>query len=182
MNTPWGKAQEVVKLDKGVSWVSTAGHGGFMVGVGAAKRLLSPEAQAEGEQWGSYLSFEEDCDYAIVLWEHPEYAEKLGMKSVSGLFSHLSTWKPLYLIARGIDPGADEFSKWQDWQREQFMRAEHNGDLIVSASGDWASWVPKGKVGVTTADNKRYLVPDADYTALVGPKFLSRIQHEEVAA
>jgi hypothetical protein len=43
------------------------------------------------------------------------------------------------------------------------MRAEKSPDLIVAATGWIAEWVPKGRVGVYTADGKRYTVPAAEY-------------------
>lgn len=181
MQTPWGRAEEIVRLERGVSWVSTPGHGGFMVAQGVAKKLLTPEAQSRGYKYCGYLAYEEDCDYAIVLFEHQEWAEKLGIKSVNGLLSNLSTYNPLYLIERGIDPMQDEFQSWQERQLEQKMRQDKHPDLIVAAWGDWADWVPKGKVGVSAADAKRYLVSEADYQKMTGPKLISKIQHEAVS-
>lgn len=68
-DSPWGL---VVRCDTpfpGVYSVSTAGHGGIMVQIDAARRLLSPEAQTVGFQAGGYLNFEEDCDAPVVLRE-----------------------------------------------------------------------------------------------------------------
>ena len=56
-------------LCPGVYSVSTAGHGGIMAQIDAARQLLSPEAQAVGFQAGGYLNFEEDCDGCSVYAE-----------------------------------------------------------------------------------------------------------------
>ena len=63
-DSPWGLVVRCDTLCPGVYSVSTAGHGGIMVQIDAARQLLSPEAQAVG-----YLNFEEDCDAPVVLRE-----------------------------------------------------------------------------------------------------------------
>ena len=68
-DSPWGVVVRCDTLCTGVYSVSTAGHGGIMVQTDAARRLLSPEAQAVGFQAGRYLNFEEDCDAPVVLRE-----------------------------------------------------------------------------------------------------------------
>ena len=68
-DSPWGLVVRCDTLCPGVYSVSTAGHGGIMVQTDAARRLLSPEAQAVGFQAGRYLNFEEDCDAPVVLRE-----------------------------------------------------------------------------------------------------------------
>ena len=34
------------------------------------------------------------------------------------------------------------------------LRAEHDPDLIILVTRDWANWVTKGMVGVHTADGR----------------------------
>lgn len=68
-DSPWGVVVRCDTLCTGVYSMSTAGHGGIMVQTDAARRLLSPEAQAVGFQAGRYLNFEEDCDAPVVLRE-----------------------------------------------------------------------------------------------------------------
>lgn len=68
-DSPWGLVVRYDTLCPGVYSVSTAGHGGIMVQIDAARRLLSPEAQTVGFQAGGYLNFEEDCDAPVVLRE-----------------------------------------------------------------------------------------------------------------
>ena len=114
MMSPWGKSQEVVKLARGISWVSTAGHGGFMIAAGAAEQVLSQEARNHAtERYNDYFCFEEDCDAEIVLYEHPEYAEPLGIKSLANNYESLSRWNPKYLIDRGQQPTQKEYERWQ---------------------------------------------------------------------
>lgn len=68
-DSPWGLVVRCDTLFPGVYSVSTAGHGGIMAQIDAARQLLSPEAQAVGFQAGGYLNFEEDCDAPVVLRE-----------------------------------------------------------------------------------------------------------------
>jgi len=181
MNTPWGASQQVLKLERGVSWVSTAGHGGFMVSRGAAEKLLTEQARAHAtERYGDYFAFEEDCDYAIVLFEHPEYDAKLGGTAANAPYEVLSRWNPKYLIDRGFQPVQKEYEAWLDDRERDKLRAEKSPELIVAAWGDWAEWVPQGQVGVQAADDKRYLVPNGAYPAR-GYRLAAYPERQEVA-
>lgn len=71
MPTPWGKADSKHLICKGVYDVGTPGHGGIMVGKAQARKLLSPEAIAEGMAWNQWICFEEDCDWSIFAYEQP---------------------------------------------------------------------------------------------------------------
>ena len=62
-DSPWGLVVRCDTLCPGVYSVSTAGHGGIMAQIDAARQLLSPEAQAVGFQAGGY------CDAPVVLRE-----------------------------------------------------------------------------------------------------------------
>lgn len=73
MLTPWGKSQTSEKMAEGVYEVTTAGHGGILVGKQVAREKLSEQAQAIGREFGSWLAFEEDCAWAAVAYEHPEW-------------------------------------------------------------------------------------------------------------
>lgn len=72
MRTPWGASQTVKPLSNGITWVSTAGHGGVFV----PKKLLGriPAAyQAYAAKWtGSPQWYEEDCAWACVAVSFPE--------------------------------------------------------------------------------------------------------------
>ena len=73
MPTPWGKADCKVRIAKGVYEVSTPGHGGILVGAAIAIDSLSAEALQVGERFGHFLAFEEDCAYAAVYADRPEW-------------------------------------------------------------------------------------------------------------
>jgi hypothetical protein len=84
MNTPWGKSQSITKIQFGVSWVSTAGHGGLMVSAGQAEKLFDSKVidTAYPGRFAGYVCFEEDCSYAVAFLAHPEwkrYLDKLSL-------------------------------------------------------------------------------------------------------
>ncbi len=100
-NSPWGKVQHEEKHQRGVTWVTTASHGGYMISIGFAKKFLSLAAQSRGLRYGGYLCYEEDCLWAIVEFElmfvtTPERRETV--------YRTLSRWYPNYLIERGFVP------------------------------------------------------------------------------
>lgn len=84
-STPWGQSQHCTKITTGVSFHSTAGHGGVCVSRGKAKKFLSPVARKMAIDYGNGYWFEEDCLYAIPFYENEEWRnvcnEKLGLKT-----------------------------------------------------------------------------------------------------
>ena len=105
--TPWGRADMQQVVERGVAWVNTPGHGGFLSGRGIAKTYLSEAARKRGMSFGAYLAYEEDCDAAIVLYEHPELFPLLGMGGYDELLASLTYWQESYLRERGIEPDAE---------------------------------------------------------------------------
>lgn len=83
MQTPWGRADQVTKIETGVSWVSTPSHGGLMVALGAARKYLTPKAIEFGQQCGGYVAFEEDCAYAVALFQMPAWKRFLDKHSLA---------------------------------------------------------------------------------------------------
>jgi hypothetical protein len=73
MYTPWGDSDYCEQIHPGVYTVSTPGHGGIMVQRSVAKQQLSDRAITRGIDFGLYIAFEEDCDWALVAVEHPEW-------------------------------------------------------------------------------------------------------------
>ena len=99
MPTLWGKADYVTHLERGVVWVGTPSHGGLMVGKAVARKRLSPEAQEVGELCGSWLCYEEDCAYAVPLYENPQWAlmcQFVVPPTVAQLEDVLKNWHPDY--------------------------------------------------------------------------------------
>ena len=92
METPWGPSQNSTTIAPGVYWVSTASHGGLLVAAQAAsgffdegdRKGLTGPAIMEGHSFGAYLAYEEDCKYAIVFYERPDWYRTMLRKNLAG--------------------------------------------------------------------------------------------------
>jgi hypothetical protein len=109
MFTPWGNSDSEKHYARGITWVGTPSHGGFLVGKAYARKHLSAAAIAEGQPFGQYLAYEEDCDAAIVLYELPATREGFSNVTDEDLLLSLSRWHPAYLAARNIPATAEPF-------------------------------------------------------------------------
>ena len=75
IDTPWGPAQEVKHVGEGVTWYSTASHGGFHVDAERMKQM--PSRFREFKPWAGRGWYEEDADWAVVCLSFPElFSEK----------------------------------------------------------------------------------------------------------
>jgi hypothetical protein len=160
--SPWGGIQHRNKLKDGVYYVGTAGHGGIMV---HHKVELSKEAFAVSEKYQQWQCFEEDCLYAVALWEMEDVWEKCKCTppiTRQSLLETISMYNPEYLIQMNVEPDPKNYEHWKAWKLEETMRAEHNPDLIVSACGDWYTKV-EGVDYVVTADKKDHYITAESY-------------------
>lgn len=170
MATPWGTSQVRYRLDRGVWLVSTAGHGGVMVGKGWAMRNLTEGARAHGLLYGSYLCFEEDIDAELLVYEYPdlfvgtyEDTKDRTLKQIrENAWRTLSTWRADYLIGRGIEPETEGYDRFLRMREEREMRERKDPDLILSAVGSWHTGISE-VVEVTTADGHKYRVTEESY-------------------
>lgn len=171
MNTPWGKSDGITKIQRGVSWVTTPGHGGLAVSEKAGHEFLTVWARGQAEFRYGYYFFEEDCAYAIAFYEQPDWYRFLTPldRSISNfeirekMLPIISQYMADYLIARGITPEPVAYAHFLEHKAEDKMRKNNSPELIVAAWGDWADWVPQGKTGIETAAGTRFLVNSADY-------------------
>ena len=63
--TPWGKVQTQREVTDGITWVSTAGHGGIVL---SDARLREMPTKYKGlNVYGQGRYFEEDCEWALVV-------------------------------------------------------------------------------------------------------------------
>lgn len=135
-SSPWGSIDGISPLGPDACSVSTPSHGGIWVSPEANARIPAAFRAASG--W-----YEEDCDYAIpfaFLGLHNSEAQR------ENALESLRHWNPDAYEAhtgRKLAPGE---SRKRD---EATFYAENAGRWIVTgAYGDWAHWVPDGKVGV----------------------------------
>lgn len=70
--TPWGPAQHVEDVGRGVVFASTAGHGGYFVPAGLLARIPKAEREYARSWSGSERWYEEDCCALSVVLAFPE--------------------------------------------------------------------------------------------------------------
>jgi hypothetical protein len=164
----WGKVEHAVKLQQGMYLVSTSTHGGIMISIGQADKILSEAAIKRGERFGGYLCYEEDCLWAIIAYEfpelvyshsdHPVKSEEHYQQWKNKVFESLSHWNAGYLIKRGITPDEDGYKAYRFREEYYSMRRSRNPKLIVSASR-----INDIKTKVWTADDQEYIVEGYQY-------------------
>ena len=71
MYTSWGKAQNIDTVAEGITWVSTASHGGFIIS--AERRAAMPRSLREFATFAGGNAYEEDCDAAIIIAAFPQH-------------------------------------------------------------------------------------------------------------
>lgn len=72
-DTPWGPAQEVTEIAPGITFYSTASHGGFYLSLERNAKVPKKVQQQTFLQQGLAGWYEEDCDAEIVIQTFPEY-------------------------------------------------------------------------------------------------------------
>ena len=152
--SPWGTVQSEEKYGRGLTFVSTPSHGGFMISKGVAERRLSDAAMSLGWVYGSYLCYEEDCAACIVMFELPETQ---GSANQQDIFNCLSSYYPNYLKERGLEPEPTRYADYLKRQEESMRRRNKDPNLVV------AGWGTEGKVKATTADGMDYMVTAESY-------------------
>ena len=183
-STPWGSAQESISISRGVSFVSTASHGGIMVTRAAADKLLSEHAKKRGMHWSGYLCYEEDCDAAIVEYDSSELRSKAILMGVYGenrteqhvketAYKSLSFWNADYLLDAGVAPEPASYEEWKARKEADTLRANKDPDFIVVAYAESHSLL-KGITCVGTADGSMHFVTKESYTP-EGHKCINRL-------
>lgn len=152
--SPWGTVQSEEKYGRGITFVSTPSHGGFMISKGVARARLSDAARANGWPYGGYLCFEEDCAACIVMFEIPETQ---GNAKQEDIFNCLSSFYPYYLKARDLEPEPTRFTEYLKRQEEAARRRNKDPNLVTAGLN-----VPNG-VKAWTADGKDYVVTAESY-------------------
>jgi len=154
----WGKVQQEHKYTRGVTFVSTAGHGGIMVSLAYAQKHLSIAAQKEGAFFGGYLCYEEDSLIDIIFLELP--FTRADRHTTQGLINSLSLYHADYLIKAGYTPEPLAYKRFLARAEDYKRRQEGCPDLIVSAIG-----LTDSVCKVTTADQKEHFVTLESYQA-----------------
>lgn len=167
--TPWGPSQGTTRYGRGITFHSTAGHGGFRVV--PTLNATMPKALRLASGW-----YEEDIDYVRVILAFPDRfpeAERLSADKT------LRDWVPEAWEALHGRPLSPEESLVR---REQAFAAAHREDFVARAAwGDWHERVPAGHVAVlalkaATGEERTFLVPKDEYT---GARFVADLARHQ---
>jgi hypothetical protein len=91
-STPWGKAQLSDKSAPGIIFYVTAGHGGYHLSEGRMAQLPKEIKDYIGGNYDWQRGwFEEDCDWAMVVYSFPEYFD---LTLLADAYRSLRQWKP----------------------------------------------------------------------------------------
>lgn len=142
-STIWGTPDTATQLLPGVWEVHTASHGGMILS--EERQAAMPEAlRLEG------VSYEEDVDWALVVLAFDAEFRRLPAKGfdllVDNARASVKAWHPDRFTA--FTGEAVEAKDSHVLRRREAVSAQIGNYVVVSASGDWAEWVPGGKVGV----------------------------------
>lgn len=80
MNTPWGKSQQKDVLVPGITYYSTASHGGYYVS--KAVRAVMPKQYVNADGW-----YEEDCEWSKVALSFPHLFTEAIAKIASDTYN-----------------------------------------------------------------------------------------------
>jgi len=97
-DTPWGKAQSAEEIGPGILKYSTASHGGYFLDTIANAKVSPIFKKATFCQQGMKGWYEEDCDWAIVVYTFREHFNarqySAALKTLKSDF--LDAWKKLH--------------------------------------------------------------------------------------
>ena len=176
--TKWGRSQSATQYATGVTSHSTAGHGGFKLSAGRNAKVHPALREAGG--W-----YEEDSDWAVVAHTFPElfttYERDVADKS-------LRNWKPdEYTQATGIEVTPEESSTLRD----RAFASENAGNYVVLSAVYSSDHPGMTEVNATLGgkrpsygedwNDRKFLVPSAEYSAVPLGKFVVDLErHEEM--
>lgn len=141
--TRWGKPVTTTQRLPGIWRVVTPSHGGFVLS--QTRQAAMPEALRLDEP-----EYEHDVDWSLVIvafqTEFAAAGDPLFDIELSLATSTVKSWRPerweVY-AGEAVEPRQSHVKR----EREAF-EARIGKVVVTTAYGDWADWVPSGKVGV----------------------------------
>ena len=86
-STPWGAAQSSRQIARGITYYSTARHGGILVTPRMVAKM--PEPIRSIIPFAGPGAYEEDCDWALVALAFPEY---WGDQQIKNAYETAKAW------------------------------------------------------------------------------------------
>lgn len=84
----WGEVQGQLKVLEGIWWIDCSGHGGFILDTNLYPEFKKDEVivtrHKNSNQYYTreqyFAPFEEDCEYAKVVWLYPQVLDKFSKR------------------------------------------------------------------------------------------------------
>lgn len=156
MKSPWGSVQQSKEYAKGVTFVSTAGHGGFKL-----DRTHNAKIPLVFRNKGGW--YEEDCEWAKVAITFPELFNEemnaLAHKTAKNWFP--DEYEKHFNVVINTDASIVK--------RDRAFKIENYHNFVVKAAwGDWHNLVPQGMVVVlaikeSTGERKFFKIAKQEY-------------------
>jgi hypothetical protein len=70
IETPWGVAQSIDEVAEGITFYSTASHGGYKISTDRNETM--PEPYKSHKTFAGDLWYEEDCDWCCIALSFPD--------------------------------------------------------------------------------------------------------------
>jgi len=79
----WGPVQQSETIAEGIIWVSTAGHGGYVL---SPERLAEMPAHYRACSFSKDHNFEEDCSWCAVALTWPQYFDAKTLEAAQATY------------------------------------------------------------------------------------------------
>lgn len=167
--SPWGVVQAAEQPLPGIWQVSTASHGGFLLS--GERQSAMPDVLRLDD-----AAYEDDVDWARIMVAFDDEFRSSRLPEPEAQIEQaratLRCWLPDLWTAHTGEPVAGRDSHVV--LRRAALLAALGKHVVTAAWGDWADWVPAGKVGVSASvvarvDHKGFAtyVPGSAVTALL---------------
>ena len=141
--TIWGTPDRSEQILPGIWHVTTPSHGGFIL---SGERQAAMPAALRLET----LSYEEDVDWALVFYAFAGDFERKGQPGAKLMTEtvrqSVRVWHPERYAAHTGESVPEALSPIV--RRRAAYQAVIGEYVSAAAYGDWADWVPEGKVGI----------------------------------
>ena len=142
-DTPWGPVEQAEQILPGIWSITTSSHGGLALSEQRQDAMPPALQLAEG-------FYEEDCDWSLVYIafedEFCKTRKDYGPDFIQLARDTAKCWHPDRMTkhtGKKVPPNVSPILR----TRAAYQHAL--GDYCTTTAwGDWADWVPKGKVGV----------------------------------
>lgn len=81
----WGKPQNQEQIAEGITWLTTASHGGYVL---SAERLEEMPTHYRACSFSGDHNFEEDCSWCAVALTWPQYFDAKTLEAAQATYDN----------------------------------------------------------------------------------------------